>query len=643
MRITVHCPGCKELLEVASNASVRKARCPSCQLEFMVPSTDELIEETASTLMEHNTDDITHSQPKTSDDNTMHVSLDLVHQNPFRILGLPITATNREFAKRISDLSIFLQMGKTRNYDCDHFFPVQSQRTSESINDASQRIEQPQNKLFYALFWFWDNPANTIDQMAFEELKNGNINKAINFWEKATSNNITNNNCSNYKNLAVLYMGISFENGSLDKHRFLKSIHLSGQFMANGHFEGFIKHVIGSQHSIDPLEITDSYVDKIISLVRPYLEKTDGLNTKELINAFSSYPNAIQNIILDKFIAKHVHNIEHQINISKSRRKDNAAHANNIGFDLIERIKKDWMSLNSALSKSDLEYQLIADKLADELISCSICYFNELCDSNNDPGEDALKLAKNAKQFAVGDKIKERIDEGIPIFKEYVDEKPKRQKLKPVKAHVDYIYEQINNIEDADIFSFPLTARSLAINCSSKLNLIKSHIGNTDTSYLELCDLVFEHAFGMCVVYLNTVAKASNKMRSSERQAFLIKALFGIGPAINAIGELDMSLSNRSIFKDTCSKIGLGKTSSDESNCFIATMVYGSCDAPEVIVLRKFRDDVLLQSQVGRVFVKLYYRYSPLIVKSTEHFTVFHTLFRSILNPLVNYLKALNG
>lgn len=45
----------------------------------------------------------------------------------------------------------------------------------------------------------------------------------------------------------------------------------------------------------------------------------------------------------------------------------------------------------------------------------------------------------------------------------------------------------------------------------------------------------------------------------------------------------------------------------ESSSCFIATAVYDSSHAPEVEVLRKFRDEVLKKSGLGRKVVDLYY------------------------------------
>jgi cold shock CspA family protein len=47
--------------------------------------------------------------------------------------------------------------------------------------------------------------------------------------------------------------------------------------------------------------------------------------------------------------------------------------------------------------------------------------------------------------------------------------------------------------------------------------------------------------------------------------------------------------------------------------CFIATAVYQNPDAREVVELRRFRDEFLMTSRLGRGFVKLYYTISPAI------------------------------
>jgi hypothetical protein len=45
--------------------------------------------------------------------------------------------------------------------------------------------------------------------------------------------------------------------------------------------------------------------------------------------------------------------------------------------------------------------------------------------------------------------------------------------------------------------------------------------------------------------------------------------------------------------------------------CFIATAVFADAAAPEVVILRSFRDQYLIPSPAGRNFVHWYYRHSP--------------------------------
>ena len=79
--------------------------------------------------------------------------------------------------------------------------------------------------------------------------------------------------------------------------------------------------------------------------------------------------------------------------------------------------------------------------------------------------------------------------------------------------------------------------------------------------------------------------------------------------------------------------------------CYIATCVYGSYDCPEVWTLRRFRDDVLLHSLLGRCFVKIYYKFSPSIVKYFGKTVVFKKFFKCLLDKMVDRLgmKGFSG
>ena len=75
--------------------------------------------------------------------------------------------------------------------------------------------------------------------------------------------------------------------------------------------------------------------------------------------------------------------------------------------------------------------------------------------------------------------------------------------------------------------------------------------------------------------------------------------------------------------------------------CFIATAAYGSKDQEDVKTLRRFRDRVLLPSELGRRFVGTYYFFSPPVADSIRGSETSKALARFALRPLVSLARAL--
>lgn len=73
--------------------------------------------------------------------------------------------------------------------------------------------------------------------------------------------------------------------------------------------------------------------------------------------------------------------------------------------------------------------------------------------------------------------------------------------------------------------------------------------------------------------------------------------------------------------------------------CYIATAVYNSYDCPEVWTLRRFRDDFLRKTWIGDMFVKGYYKVSPVLVKYFSKETWFISFWKYILDRFVVSLQ----
>lgn len=108
--------------------------------------------------------------------------MEIIENNPFRVLGLPITASVREIDKRATELETYASMGKPKTYDTDFNFKP-ALRTLETITEARKKLQLDEEKFRHSLFWFWNN--NSVDDLALDLLRDGDIEKAKAIWEKA--------------------------------------------------------------------------------------------------------------------------------------------------------------------------------------------------------------------------------------------------------------------------------------------------------------------------------------------------------------------------------------------------------------------------------------------------------------------------
>ncbi|MBB1498942.1 CFI-box-CTERM domain-containing protein [Paracoccus sp. MC1862] len=81
--------------------------------------------------------------------------------------------------------------------------------------------------------------------------------------------------------------------------------------------------------------------------------------------------------------------------------------------------------------------------------------------------------------------------------------------------------------------------------------------------------------------------------------------------------------------------------SASDDSCFVATAAYGDSLHPDVIILRRFRDELLVRYRLGRAFVRFYWIIGPRLAKVVRpnHFT--GRLTRHALRPCVRAAGSL--
>lgn len=78
----------------------------------------------------------------------------------------------------------------------------------------------------------------------------------------------------------------------------------------------------------------------------------------------------------------------------------------------------------------------------------------------------------------------------------------------------------------------------------------------------------------------------------------------------------------------------------EKKGCYVATAVYGSYDCPEVWVLRRYRDFSLDKHFFGKMFIKMYYKISPTIVRLFGKKKWFNNFWKKRLDKKVEKLKS---
>jgi ribosomal protein S27E len=107
-----------------------------------------------------------------------------------------------------------------------------------------------------------------------------------------------------------------------------------------------------------------------------------------------------------------------------------------------------------------------------------------------------------------------------------------------------------------------------------------------------------------------------------------------IVPIVTSVGGGSCSVGRRDKFYCPLCRYVIETT-----GCFIASATYENVNAYEVLILRKFRDSVLKQTVGGKLFINLYYFYSPYIAQVVERSKIFKIIARKMLDHIVSFIE----
>ena len=145
---------------------------------------------------------------------------------------------------------------------------------------------------------------------------------------------------------------------------------------------------------------------------------------------------------------------------------------------------------------------------------------------------------------------------------------------------------------------------------------------------------------GISINDVEAIQRCSNQSKVAEYKSLVDFLLGELGPIqINQVKHLCYWKDVRAAqAKSTAKKVG-STISSANDGCYIAKMAYGDYDHPQVLELRKFRDDFLSRTMLGRSFIKLYYRYSPSLVQRLKNKQGINFIIRKGLDQFIKTIR----
>lgn len=341
--------------------------------------------------------------------------------NPYRILGLLVGASAKEQSRQISRLKKYIEA--EQEPQDDYSFPALGNlhRTIESVEEAASKLNLDNDKINAALFWFCNGNPIT-DEAAFESLKDGDIETAFQIWDKVVSY-IKEDGCSVWKNVTsknyTAFHNFFVASFLKENPNFSDAIVAQMMFLESDYVFDFVTKVTDPTYKTNKKELQLLFLNQLQSDIEA--------NKKSSLPKFFEILNKREFVakqdFMKGFLQKPIEQIEHRIEIAKNKRKTNKENAAKAGEELFASTSNDLAQLKDIVGVTDLKYTSVADKVANEILQCSIDYFNDCQekDSSSDYTEVALKLAKQAEKLAVGKLTKDRIKDSIETLNEMKD------------------------------------------------------------------------------------------------------------------------------------------------------------------------------------------------------------------------------
>lgn len=300
------------------------------------------------------------------------MSIELIEQNPYRVLGLLANSSKKEREANLSKIKAFAKLNRPVSFDHDFEGVLPAVvRDEAAITQAKSALTLPEERMHAAQFWFVE--CTQFDTIALNHLKDNDLAKALDVASKGAQLSALQNSFV----LALIAGKISM------------AIHFAERLYTQ-HLSDFVHLVLGDDaNAVNERQLT---MDLFAQLEAQF-------SFQRVFSAVSA--PTIKDLIADKRIMAIGAKIEAKLADVNNKRKAGKLDFSQV-IELLDALKALAKSLETdfavLVGTQDVRYKSHADSIASEANLVINTYWNNIASKDEDFAE-AAEILDNLKYF----------------------------------------------------------------------------------------------------------------------------------------------------------------------------------------------------------------------------------------------------
>ncbi len=219
------------------------------------------------------------------------------------------------------------------------------------------------------------------------------------------------------KNISLVYLIEILKNGKVSSGlSFYFSI--IGNFFTKPYFINYTKQIISDTYHFNSEVLFDIFVQEFYLSLHHLIDPNQDYSKLRFYNPFGKLSDRSKEKVIDRLKGSKPHIFENFIKEITQKRIEKPEKSHEFASDL--KIEATyffkWFSNFYIQPHRNMESRTLSDKVGNEILECSIAYYNSIFPKTIEHAKQSLKLLNWASDFAFNQELRERINSNISVL-----------------------------------------------------------------------------------------------------------------------------------------------------------------------------------------------------------------------------------